>query len=283
LTISKILKNRRIIDLNLEMFPGCSILVQLGLSYVLEHDEDTPIEKLDLLEATFKSYLTGFKSASQAGQIFRNTIGTSTPFNRVLSIIQTANTPIPDFSKSIPITQANRKRTRPWTDYESQRLLAAIYRFGTDDWASVASFVGNGRSRSQCSQRWMRGLNPAICKERWTPDEEEKLGRLVDKYGTKGWMKIAGEMGHRSDVQCRYHYNQMHRITEESAKPAARSIVGSISIPVGLMMAKQSDSSRKNVFPSIQDLLNPNRPWQTSVSLTNLPRIRAGRDREPTE
>jgi hypothetical protein len=256
------------------MFPGSSILVQVGLSYVLEHDETIPIAKLGLLETAITSYLSGLKSASQAGQIFRNAIGTQKPFNRVLSILQTADTPIPDFSKNTPFTPANRKCIRSWTDYENQRLLAAIYRFGTDDWGSVATFVGNGRTRSQCSQRWIRGLNPAICKERWTPDDEEKLERLVEQYGTKGWMKIAGEMGNRSDVQCRYHYNQMHRIMEDSAEPAGRSILGSISIPIGLMMTKQGDSSRKTVFPSIQDLLNSNRTWQASVSLNTLPRIR---------
>jgi len=29
----------------------------------------------------------------------------------------------------------------------------------------VASFVGNGRTRAQCAQRWSRGLNPKICKK----------------------------------------------------------------------------------------------------------------------
>jgi hypothetical protein len=247
------------------MLAGSSILVQLGISYILEHDEDTPQSKLNLLESTIMSYLLGQKSASQASHIFRNTIGTSDPFNRVLSIVQTADSPIPDFSKFTPLTPANRKCTRSWTEYESQRLLAAIYRFGTEDWGSVAQFVGNGRTRSQCSQRWMRGLNPVIRKERWTPEDEEKLERLVDKYGMKGWTKVAGEMGNRSDVQCRYHYNLMHRAT--------RSIVGSVSTPVGLRMGAKQTPGRV-LLPSIQDLLDPNRSWQPSVSLDTLPRIR---------
>jgi hypothetical protein len=258
------------------MLAGSSILVQLGLSYVLEHDENTSLEKLDVLESALTSYLSGLKTASQSAHIFRNTISSTKPFARILSIVQTADVPIPDFSGYTRITPANRKRTRSWTEYESQRLLAGIYRFGTEDWGSVATFVGNGRTRSQCSQRWIRGLNPAICKERWTPEDEEKLGKLVAKYGTKGWTKVAGEMGNRSDAQCRYHYIQMCRGAAESTAPPSRSILGSSSIPVGLLMNKQAEPGKKVVLPSIEDLLNSNRSWQASVSLDTLPRVRPG-------
>jgi hypothetical protein len=35
--------------------------------------------------------------------------------------------------------------------------------------------------------------------------------RFVGRFGEKAWMKVACQMGNRSDVQCRYHYIQMHR------------------------------------------------------------------------
>jgi hypothetical protein len=258
------------------MLAGSSILVQLGLSYVLEHDEDIPLEKLELLETVLTSYLSGMKTASQSAHIFRNTIGTSDPFARVLSIVQTADTPIPDFSGYVQTTSPNRKCIRPWAEYESQRLLAGIYRFGTEDWGSVSSFVGNGRTRSQCSQRWFRGLNPTICKERWTVEEEEKLGRLVSKYGTKRWTKVAGEMENRSDVQCRYHYIQMGKGMMESEASPSKSILESKSLPIGLLMNKKvEEEGKKVVLPSIEDLLNGNRSWQTSVSLETLPKVRS--------
>jgi hypothetical protein len=160
----------------------------------------------------------------------------------------------------------HRKRTRSWTDYENQRLLAGIHRFGTDDWLSVATFVGNGRTRSQCSQRWVRGLDPRISKERWSRDEEEMLDRLVVKYGTKSWTKIASEIGNRSDVQCRYHFNQMKQ------GETGRTIVASSSLPIGLLLNPGKTESPKPegtrpALPSIQEFLDQGKTWKSSTSL----------------
>ena len=102
-----------------------------------------------------------------------------------------------------------RKKTRSWTQAEDRRLIAGIHKFGVDNWANVAAFIGNGRTRAQCSQRWNRGLDPRISKDQWTKEEDEKLINLVRLKGTQGWTVIASEMGNRSDVQCRYHYKQI--------------------------------------------------------------------------
>jgi hypothetical protein len=254
------------------MFLGTNAIVQLGLSYVLDQDEDTPIEKLNALESALTSYLSGAKSLSQTTHVFNQTIGTSKPFNQIVSIVQTPDSPIPDFSVLAPSPTANRRLTRSWTEYENQRLLAGIYRFGTDDWAAVAAFVGNGRTRSQCSQRWLRGLNPSICKERWSPEDEATLLRLVEAHGTKCWTKIAAEMGNRSDVQCRYHYNQLNRGSAD-IDPPSRSILGSISLPTALLLNPRNGEEKKVVLPPIGDLLSSMRVWAGSASLNALPRI----------
>ena len=102
------------------------------------------------------------------------------------------------------------KKTRPWTLREDNRLLAGMALFGLD-WTKVAEFVGNGRSRGQCSQRWVRGLNPKISKETWTVEEEKKLIKLVEENGQKCWSRISQLMGNRSDVQCRYMFRQITR------------------------------------------------------------------------
>ena len=80
-----------------------------------------------------------------------------------------------------------------------------------ENWNDVAEFVGGGRTRSQCSQRWYRVIDPRITKEHWTPEEEKKLLDLVQKYGEKSWIKVAAEMVGRSDVQCRYKYRKMQK------------------------------------------------------------------------
>jgi hypothetical protein len=98
---------------------------------------------------------------------------------------------------------------------EDIRLFAGFHKFGLSssyNWSTVARFVGNGRTRSQCSQRWIRVLNPRISKDLWTATKDERLVELVAQLGEKAWMKVANQMGNRSDVQCRYHYLQIQRV-----------------------------------------------------------------------
>lgn len=108
-----------------------------------------------------------------------------------------------------------RAKTHSWTLQEDQKLLEAIDAVGLDNWSQVAKLVGSGRTRSQCSQRWNRSLNPKISKTKWTREEEVNLLRLVRKHGSKSWMNISRIVGNRTDVQCRFHYNQILNRTRE--------------------------------------------------------------------
>jgi len=120
---------------------------------------------------------------------------------------------------------------RSWTLKEDHRLIKAIHLFGVDDWSDVVKFVGNGRTRAQCVQRWRRGLNPHLSKQRWTAEEEERLLCLVKKHGKNGWAHISRLLGNRSDVQCRYRYIQMkkdnkvpHEFDDSVLLPSAKSL-----------------------------------------------------------
>ena len=107
-----------------------------------------------------------------------------------------------------PLDPSNRHRHRspPWTTEEDERLIAGIFHYGFSDWQKVSTFVGKGRTRSQCGQRWLRCLDPNMNKEKWTPEEDATLKKLVDLYGIHSWARIAKELGSRTDVQCRYRY-----------------------------------------------------------------------------
>jgi len=104
-------------------------------------------------------------------------------------------------------TYGVRTRSRPWSNDEDEKLKTAVEENGPNNWGAVASYVGNGRTRSQCSQRWNRVINPKISKANWTPEEEKKLLESVESYGVKAWTRVAAEFGNRSDVQCRFKYN----------------------------------------------------------------------------
>jgi hypothetical protein len=70
--------------------------------------------------------------------------------------------------------------------------------------------IGNGRTKSQCSQHWSRCLNPSIVKGRWGAEEDRHLLTLIDHFGPRHWAKIAREMVTRSDVQCRHRYMHLN-------------------------------------------------------------------------
>ena len=86
---------------------------------------------------------------------------------------------------------SSRSTAHNWSAAEDDRLLSGIIKFGLFSWQEVAKFVGCGRTKAQCSQRWSRGLDPSIYKGPWTEKDDAKLLNLVDQYGDRSWKKIA--------------------------------------------------------------------------------------------
>lgn len=107
-------------------------------------------------------------------------------------------------------TRVTRKEPRLWENIEDQRLLAGILRIGIGNWMAISRFVGNGRTRSQCSQRWYRILDPRISRDPWTREEEHKLLELVRGKTKVSWTRLAVQMGNRNDLQCYCRYQKLH-------------------------------------------------------------------------
>jgi hypothetical protein len=146
------------------------------------------------------------------------------------------------------LSQDGTRRQNPWSKVEDNRLLCAIHKFGIQNWSAVANFVGYGRSRAQCSQRWNRGLNPDLRKLSWTADEEGRLRELVARHGVKAWTKVAHEMGTRSDIQCRYHFLQIQR---NRRNDHSKRVTPKLEIPVGepqIDLQKAQTSSTCDLF-----------------------------------
>jgi hypothetical protein len=162
----------------------------------------------------------------EARQLVVEHCGAASFIDKIQDILTVSADPMPE-----PKTKAGsqmdlkgqRSKTRSWTSQEDNRLLAGVRRFGIgagSTWSAIAEFVGNGRSRSQCSQRWIRVLDPRICKGQWTRQDDRILLDFVALYGEKSWMKIGAELGNRSDVQCRYRYLQLQRDESRPKSPA---------------------------------------------------------------
>jgi hypothetical protein len=164
-------------------------------------------------------YINGVIDLGAARAFFEAHVHDATPIDRLREILSVCEDPLPPCA--VGKGDGHRQKTRPWSGLEDVRLLAAIHRQGLDNWSGVASFVGSSRTRSQCSQRWLRGLDPRISRTQWTLEEDAALVRLVETYGEKSWIRVSQGIGTRSDVQCRYRYKQIERERRLEALPPA--------------------------------------------------------------
>lgn len=109
-------------------------------------------------------------------------------------------------------------RKAMWSQSEDQLLLAAVNKFGTNNWGVVASEV-RGRTGKQCRERWAGILNPALAKQPWTEEEDELLKNLHSKYGNK-WAQIAVHIKGRSTIALRNRWSWHVRHAQSLAKAA---------------------------------------------------------------
>jgi hypothetical protein len=167
-----------------------------------------------------KAYAQRAISYDDAAFIFAQMCGHAEIIHKMKLIIECDVNPLP---ASDDKRAGSGRKCQLWAPNEDIRLLAGIYRYGLQSWASIASFVGNSRTRTQCAQRWTRSLNPRIQKESWTPEEEAALLNYVSQYGQKSWSRISSLIGTRSDVQCRYHYNQLMKNSKAMTLSASPS------------------------------------------------------------
>ncbi|MFS7934892.1 putative transcription factor MYB-HB-like family [Helianthus anomalus] len=93
-----------------------------------------------------------------------------------------------------------------WTPSDDEELRKAVAEYGETNWQLVASTL-EGRTGTQCSNRWKKSLNPQ--RERvgkWDPYEDKCLKVVVSLFGAKNWNKIAKFVPGRTQVQCRERY-----------------------------------------------------------------------------
>jgi hypothetical protein len=164
-----------------------------------------------LARRTLADFIKQKLTFAQACKALSPIVGSGDVLTRIHAILEVTDDPLPTPAEDRPPEPEPRAKQRPWSSAEDARLLAGIHRFGLDAWQSVATFVGNARSKAQSAQRWTRGLDPKLRKCTWTAQEDTQLVMLVLQHGPNHWTRIAGELGNRSDVQCRYRFKQLQR------------------------------------------------------------------------
>mmetsp|Transcript_3800 Transcript_3800/g.15390 ORF Transcript_3800/g.15390 Transcript_3800/m.15390 type:complete len:315 (+) Transcript_3800:304-1248(+) len=91
------------------------------------------------------------------------------------------------------------KSSSVWSPEEDAEL-ARLQEIHGNRWALVAAELP-GKTGQQCAQRWRHKVNPAIKKEKWTPEEDAQLAKLYEQHGQR-WAEIARHLEGRTDQQC---------------------------------------------------------------------------------
>lgn len=90
-----------------------------------------------------------------------------------------------------------------WTDSEINTLHQLVDKYGMD-WDKISENIPT-RTRAQCKQRWDY-CNPSIIKGTLTTHEENKLIKLIAKYGTKWKVLHKVYFPHRSARHLANHW-----------------------------------------------------------------------------
>lgn len=203
------------------------VLVAIAMNFVRDEarEESIGAEATEEIRQIFEKMVRNGPEENGGRRRIVELVGTARSYDLLRDILTVPDRPPSTVAESED-NPAKPKKRMFWGLAEDIRLIAAVYRCGTSSWDNVASFVGHGRTRIQCLQRWTRVLNPKINKDPWTKEEEDKLMELVESEGDIfSWGQIARKIGTKCDLQCRYKYNKLvaQRSSEERKNNAVAS------------------------------------------------------------
>ena len=186
------------------MLSGASVILS-GIKDISGY-RSLPGDTKDLINNVINNFLLKKFSAKVASRRISALFGNDEKNDSVYAVFMSFTTGIPLKEYIQNFLPSKQMKKGIWSSNEDLKLIEAVNTIGTSNWAAVSEYIGNGRSKAQCAQRWERTLDPSISRDVWTQEENDRLVDGIKKYGFKSWVKISKLVGTRSDVQCRYRY-----------------------------------------------------------------------------
>ncbi|KAH0569945.1 Myb-like DNA-binding domain-containing protein [Spironucleus salmonicida] len=114
----------------------------------------------------------------------------------------------------IDLLTRKQKLAPKWTTEEDTILQQIVTAQGPKRWRTIAQQIAMHtkqpeRQPDAVSQRWSRVINPLICKDRWSQQEDQHLIRAVQDCGPKQWKDVAEKLPGRTDIQVRYRLQKL--------------------------------------------------------------------------
>ncbi|OHS92963.1 Myb-like DNA-binding domain containing protein [Tritrichomonas foetus] len=140
-----------------------------------------------------------------------------------------------------------------WTREEDETIINYVREHGDKDWAKLALAL-KGRTGKQCRERFKNHLDTSVKHTAWTPEEDNKLIELHNKFGNS-WTKISSYFEGRTDNCIKNRWNstikkRLERIQKGEPLVMKRGRKPKNSVPSPVIVPSQSSSNMSSINSS---------------------------------